>query len=64
MNNYVFARILFTKGLCINLSLLPIIGKRKGTDKVSQHSLNSLVIGFVLVNFWSLKMQNFATFKK
>ena len=46
------------------LSFLPIVGKRKGTNKVSQRSLKSLVIIFVLVNFWSFKLQSFATFKK
>lgn len=46
------------------LSFLPIVRKRKGTNKVPQRSLKSLVIIFVLVNFWSFKLQSFATFKK
>lgn len=46
------------------LSFLPIVGKRKGTNKVSQRSLKSLVIIFVLVDFWSFKLQRFGAFEK
>ena len=44
-----------------------IKGKRKEIDKLSQHSLIFLVIvghSLCLVNFRSLKIQSFATFRK
>ena len=64
MKHYIFVRILFTKRLCVMLSFLPIVAKRKGTNKVSQRSLKSLVIIFVLVDFWSFKLQCFGAFEK